>query len=165
MMRIPYLFLLFPLILLSCSIEYGMTDSSIDAETFSIALFEEQAPNAPAGYGASYTDFLKDYFITRTKLKLKNENADIEVFGKITYFNTSPVSVQSDELAALNRLNVTIAVTVVNNKNESQSFESNFSQFSDFDAAQDLSAVQDALLEDINGKLSQDVINRLTSNW
>lgn len=165
MMYRRYILLFIPFLMLACTIEYGMTDNSIDAQTFSVALFEEQAPNAPAGYGATYTDFLKDYFISRTKLKLKNENADIEVFGKITYFNTSPVSIQSDELAALNRLTVTIAVTVINNKNEAQSFEANFNQFSDFDAAQDLSAVQDALLEDINGKLSQDVINRLTSNW
>lgn len=142
-----------------------MIDGSIEADTFSVELFEEQAPNAPVGYGATYTDFLKDYMISRTKLDLKNSDADIEIFGKITYFNTSPVSVQTDELAALNRLNVTISVTVINNVNEQQSFESNFSQFSDFDANQDLSSVQDELLDDINGKLSQDIINRLTSNW
>ena len=38
-------------------------------------------------------------------------------------------------------------------------------QQSDFDASLDLSAVQSQLLDDINGKLSQDIINRLTSNW
>ncbi len=154
-----------PFLILSCSIEYGMIDGSIEADTFSVELFEEQAANAPAGYGATYTDFLKDYMISRTKLNLKNEDADIEIFGKITYFNTSPVSVQSDEVAALNRLNVTISVTVINNKNEEQSFESSFKQFSDFDAAQDLGSVQDELLDDINEKLSQDIINKLTSNW
>lgn len=149
----------------SCTIEYGMLDGSIEADTFSVELFEEQAANAPVGYGATYTDFLKDYMISRTKLNLKNKNADIEISGRITYFNTAPVSVQSDELAALNRLNVTIAVTVINNINDDQSFESNFKQQSDFDANLDLAAVQSELLEDINGKLSQDIINRLTSNW
>ncbi len=142
-----------------------MIDGSIEAETFSVEIFEEQAANSPAGYGATFTDFLKDYMISRTKLDLKNDDADIEIFGKVTFYNTSPVSVQADELAALNRLNVTIAVTVINNVNEAQSFEANFSQFSDFDANQDLSSVQDALLEEINGNLSQDIINRLTSNW
>ena len=103
--------------------------------------------------------------ISRTKLDLKSKNADIEVSGRITYFNTTPVSVQSDELAALNRLIVTLSVTVINNKNEDQSFEANFTQQSDFDANLDLTAVQSELLDDINGKLSQDIINRLTSNW
>lgn len=164
-MKPLYLILILPFLSATCSIEYGMIDQSIDADTFSVELFEEQAANAPAGYGAAYTDFLKDFMISRTKLDLKNKGADIEIFGKVTFFNTAPVSVQSDEIAALNRLNVTIAVTVINNVNETQSFESNFSQFSDFDASQDLAAVQDELLDDINGKLSQDIINKLTSNW
>ena len=151
--------------LTTCTIKYGLTDTSIDADTFSVAIFEEQAANAPSGYGATFTDFLKDFMISRTKLNLTNKNADIEIQGSVTYFNTSPVSVQGDNTAALNRLSVTIAVIVINNVNEQDSFESNFSQFADYDAGQDLSSVQDALLEDINGKLSQDIINRLTSNW
>ncbi|MCG8574963.1 MAG: LPS assembly lipoprotein LptE [Flavobacteriales bacterium] len=152
-------------LLSACTINYGMIDGSIDADTFSVELFEEQASNAPAGYGATYTDFLKDYMISRTKLNLKNQNADIEISGKIIQYNTSPVSVQTDEVAALNRLTVVIAVTVVNNLKEEDSFESNFRQFSDYSADQDLASVEEELLSDINDKLSQDIINRLTSNW
>lgn len=159
------LIFLFALTLKGCTIKYGLIDGSIDADTFSVEIFEEQAANAPSGYGATFTDFLKDFIISRTKLNLKNKSADIEIQGSITYFNTSPISVQGDNTAALNRLNITVAVTVINNITEEDSFEANFSQFSDFDASQDLSNVQDALLEDINGKLSQDIINRLTSNW
>ena len=154
------------LVLLSgCTVEYSMLDGSIDADTFSVELFEEQASNAPAGYGAQFTDFLKDFMISRTKLSLKNEQADIEISGKIVRYITSPVSVQSDEVAAYNRLTVGIQVSVINNRDEKQSFESNFSQFSDYEATQDLSSVESALLEDINTKLSQDIINKLTSNW
>ena len=61
----------------ACDIQYSMIDGSIDAETFSVALFEEQASNAPAGYAANFTDFFKDYMISRTKLNLKNIDADI----------------------------------------------------------------------------------------
>jgi hypothetical protein len=56
-------------------------------------------------------------------------------------------------------------VTAINNKNEDQSFEASFTQFSDYSSDQDLSSVQDALIDDINDKLSQDIVNRLTSNW
>lgn len=165
-MKIKSLYLIVFSFIASCaSVDYGMLDGSIDAETFSVELFEEQAANAPAGYGATFTDFLKDYMISRTKLNLLNKGADIEIYGKISYYNTSPVSVQSDNVAAVNRLTVKIDVTVINNVNENQSFESVFSQISDFDSNQDLASVQDELLEDINGKLSQDIINKLTSNW
>jgi hypothetical protein len=149
----------------ACKIEYSMVDGSIDASTFSVAIFEEQASNAPAGYGASFSNFLKDFVLSRTKLNLRENEPDIEISGKIIQYNTIPVSVQSDEVAALNRLTVVIAVSVINNKDEKQSFETNFSQFSDYDAGQDLANVETALLEDINTKLSQDIINKLTSNW
>ncbi|MBI3135937.1 MAG: hypothetical protein HYZ14_14760 [Bacteroidetes bacterium] len=151
--------------LTACKIEYSMVDGSIDASTFSVAIFEEQASNAPAGYGASFSNFLKDFVLSRTKLNLKANEPDIEISGKIIQYNTTPVSVQSDEVAALNRLTVVISVSVINNKDEKQSFETNFSQFSDYDASNDLANVETALLEDINTKLSQDIINKLTSNW
>lgn len=161
-----FLLFLSPIIIAySCKISYGLLDQSIDAETFSVDLFEEQASNAPPGYGATYTDFLKDFMISRTKLDLKDESADLEISGKITQYNTTPVSVQSDEVAALNRLTVALSVSVLNNKKPEDSFESTFRQFSDYDASQDLANVEAALLEDINDKLSQDIINRLTSNW
>ena len=149
----------------SCRIEYSMLDGSIDANTFSVEIFEEQASNAPAGYGATFTNYLKNFILSRSKLNFGNQHADIEISGVISQYNTSPVSVQSDEVAALNRLTVGIQVAVINNKDEKQSFESNFSQFSDYNADQDLSSVEESLLEDINNKLSQDIINKLSSNW
>jgi len=142
-----------------------MVDGSIDASTFSVDIFEEQAPKAPAGYGANFSNFLKDYVISRTKLNLTVSAPDIEISGKIVTYDTAPLSVQSNEEAALNRLTVGIFVSVINNKDEEQSFEMNFSQFSDYNATQDLADVETALIEDINNKLSQDIINKLTSNW
>ena len=153
------------LLLPSCDISYGMLDQSIDAETFSVDVFEEEASNAPAGYGISYTEFLRDYMLSRTKLNLKKSDADIEISGKIVGYQTSPAAVQSDESAALNKLEVTISVTVINNIDEKQSFKQNFRQFSNYNASQQLSAVEEELLEDINGRLSQDIINKLSSNW
>jgi hypothetical protein len=142
-----------------------MTDTSIDAETFSVEIFEEKAANAPAGYGIEFTEFLRDFVVSRTKLKLRKENADIEISGKISSYYTSPVSIQSDEQAATNRLTIVLDVSVVNNKDEKQSFEKNFSQFSDYESSLDLSTVEEDLLEDINEKLAQDIVNQLSSNW
>jgi len=140
-------------------------DGSINAETFSVSNFEEQAANAPAGYGGQFSDFLKDFMIGRTKLKLKDLDSDIKISGVIKSYNTSPVALQNDETAALNRLTITIKVTVINTVNDKESFEQNFSQFSDYSSAQDLSSVETQLLEDINSKIAQDIINKLSSNW
>ncbi|MCB9224284.1 MAG: LPS assembly lipoprotein LptE [Crocinitomicaceae bacterium] len=153
------------LILTSCEIQYSMLDSSIDADTFSVEIFEEQAANAPAGYGTRFAEYLRDFIVSRTKLKLVKENADIEISGKIKTYNTAPVAVQSDEVAAYNRLTVSMDVSVLNNKTEKDSFKKIFSQFSDYESSNDLSSVEESLLEDINGKIAQDIVNQLSSNW
>ena len=98
-------------------------------------------------------------------MKLRKDEADIEISGKVTSYYTSPVSIQSDELPAMNRLTIGLEVSVINNKDEKQSFEKNFSQFEDYDASLDLSTVEDELLELINEKLAQDILNQLSSNW
>jgi len=144
---------------------YSFIDGSIDAESFSVSIFEEQAANAPAGYGGQFTDYLKNFIIGRSKLKLKDIDADIQISGKIIGYNTAPLAVQSDEAAALSRLTVTMFVSVVNNVKPEQSFEQNFSQFSDFDSNNDLSTVETQLIEDVNNKIAQDIVNKLSSNW
>lgn len=158
-------YILFISALASCEVQYSMLDGSIDADSFSVEIFEEQAANAPAGYGITFTEFLRDFVVSRSKMKIKKKDADIEISGKVISYNTTPVSVQSGEVAATNRLTVVLEVSVINNVEEKQSFERNFSQFSDYESSEDLSSVEDALLEDINEKLAQDIVNQLSSNW
>ena len=146
-------------------VSYSFVDGSINAETFSVSNFEEQAANAPAGYGGLFIDFLKDYMIGRTKLKLKDLDSDIKITGVIKSYNTFPVALQNNETAALNRLKITIKLTVINTVNDKESFEQDFTQFSDYSSSQDLSTVETELLEDINSKIAQDIINKLSSNW
>ena len=153
------------LVCTSCEIQYSMLDGSIDADTFSVEIFEEQAANAPAGYGIEFTEFLRDYIVSRSKLKLTKSNADIEISGKIVKYFTSPVSIQSDDQAATNRLTIVLEVSVINNKDEKQSFENNFDGFSDYESSLDLSAVEDDLLDQINEILAQNIVNQLSSNW
>ena len=163
MKRIVYFFIMI-LGLHSC-VSYSVLDSSIDAENFSISIFEEQAANAPVGYGAQLTEFLKDFVIGRSSLKLTNSNADINISGKIIGYSVLPVAVQGNQTTAQNRLTVTVLVSVLNNKKPLESFEQQFSQFSDFDASADLSNEESELLSEINDKLGQDIINKLSSNW
>lgn len=156
---------IFIIIGLQACVSYSVIDGSINAETFSVSSFEEQAANAPAGYGGQFTDYLKDFVIGRSKLKLQNLNADIQITGKISNYNTSPLAITANQVAALNRLSITVDVSVLNNITPEESFEKSFTQFSDYDSGNDLSAVETELLEDINSKLAQDIINQLTSNW
>lgn len=163
-MKKALLYIILLLSFYSC-VSYSVLDGSIDAETFNVQIFEEQAANAPVGYGAQFTEYLKDFVIGRSSLKLKNSNADIVISGKIVNYTVLPTAVQGNETTAQNRLTISVLVTVVNSKTPTDSFEQRFSQFSDFDASTDLASVEADLLDDINAKLGQDIINKLSSNW
>ena len=150
----------------SCELpHYGMLDNSIDADSFSVDVFEEQAANAPAGYGITFTEYLRDYLVSRSKMKMKQEKADIEITGKIKSYYTQAAAVQSDENSALNSLKVVINVSVINNKDEKQSFVRDFAKFSNYESSLELQDVEQALLEDINDQISQDLLTQLSSNW
>lgn len=152
-------------VLVSCEIQYGMLDNSIEADHFSIEIFEEQAANAPSGYGISLTEFMRDYLVSRSKMKLKADEADIQISGKIKSYYTEPGAIQADENSALNNLKVVVNVSVVNNTDEKQSFVKDFARFSTYPATSALADVEQELLEDINEQISQDLLTELSKNW
>jgi DNA-binding transcriptional regulator of glucitol operon len=75
------------------------------------------------------------------------------------------VAIQGNEIAAKNRLTITVNVTYSNTKDEDKSFEKNFTRFADFEATQNLSDVEQSLIEEINEQLILDIFNEAVVNW
>ncbi|MFT5764518.1 MAG: hypothetical protein ACI8X3_001949, partial [Saprospiraceae bacterium] len=69
------------------------------------------------------------------------------------------------ELTAFNRLDVTVNVEFINNKDETQNWVQPFSYFSDFESDQNFLTVQDGLVETINNQLVEDIFNKAFTNW
>lgn len=160
--------LIFPL-LQSCKVGYSFSGASIapDVKTVSIKTFQNVAPLAQPTLSQSFTESLKDIFITQTNLSLLEKGGDLQFEGKITGYNVAPVAIQGNQVstASLNRLTITVQVKFVNTKDEKQNFEQSFSRFADFDASRNLSTVENELIKDINSQLSQDIFNRAVTNW
>jgi hypothetical protein len=76
-----------------------------------------------------------------------------------------PISVQSNETASANRLTITIKVKYSNNKDHKQDFERNFSNYADFDSSQDINDIEQALIEEILDKITDDIYNNTLANW
>lgn len=170
-MRLPrFVFLMsFISILISqigCGV-YSFTGASISPEVKSVSIefFPSYAPLAPANVPQSFTEALRDLFVNRTNLDLYNKNGDIRFEGYISDYQTRPVAIQGNETAAQNRLTMTVQVTYTNTKDDSKSFEKSFSRFADFDATQNLTDVQQALIEEINEQLTLDIFNEAVVNW
>ncbi|MEM9023288.1 MAG: LptE family protein [Bacteroidota bacterium] len=153
----------------SCKVNYTMNQFAgginPDIKTVSVQFFPNYAPLAQPNLSQSFTEALRDIFLSQTSLRLVQQNGDIQLEGEITGYQTAPVAVQGDERAALNRLTITVNVRYVNVKEEDKDFETAFSQFSDFDGSENLSDVEDQLIDQINQQLAQDILNKSFGDW
>lgn len=155
-------------ILIGCKMNYGFSGASIDyneVKTYSVKFFPSYAPLAQPTLSQQFTEALRDILLNQTKLELIKEDGDLQYSGKITDYNTAPVGIQANEIAAQNRLTITIQITFVNTKDETKNFEQTISKYADYDSAKPLSEVEAALVEEINELLVQEIFNKSVSNW
>ena len=154
-------------LLSGCSMNYSFTGASIPPEvkTINVKFFPNNASLVEPTLSQKLTDALRDKFMNETNLILVNDGGDLVLEGSITGYSTSPVAIQGDDQAALNRLTITLDVVYTNNFDDKMSFDSKFVRFSDYSSDQNLSDVQDALIEEINTMLVQDIFNKAVINW
>ncbi len=94
-----------------------------------------------------------------------NKGGDLQIEGSITNYRTSPVAIQANETAAQTRLTISVEVVYVNTLDDSKNFKSSFSRFQDYPSTQNLSEVQDMLIDQINEMLIQDIFDKAVVNW
>ncbi len=156
------------MLLTACTVGYSFTGASIPPEvkTIRIANFPNNAPLVNPNLSQEFTDALRNKFQTQTSLILVNQGGDLEIEGEIVGYNTQPVAIQSNDVAALNRLTITVKVTYINHFNEAESFENQtFSRYEDYASTENLSTVEAGLVETITGYLVEDIFNKTVVNW
>lgn len=164
---ILFLFFLLILIVSGCKVKMSLTGSDEgEAKTVAVQYFPSIASLAKPTLSPTFTESLKDIFLTRSKLELADRSGDLNLEGSITGYNVMPVAIQSGtDQAQLNRLTITVAVKFTNLVDEKKSFETSFSRFADFSSAQTLSTVEDDLIREITDQLVQDIFNKALNNW
>ncbi len=151
----------------SCKIHYSFSGASVspDIKTVSIQYFKNNATQAKPTISQSFTEALKNIFTSQTNLGIVSQNGDLNFDGEIVNYVVSPAAIQSNDLAALNRLTITVNVKFTNTKNEKQNFETSFSRYADYPSTKSLSEVEENLISQINEQLVQDIFNRAMINW
>ncbi len=151
----------------SCSIKYNFTGSKpmVLEKTFTVYYFPNRARLVNPTLSQTFTEALKEKMQRQTSLNELAENGDIEFEGQITGYEVRPMSIQKDDMAAQNRLTITIKLKYTNNKVTSESFERNFTAFEDFDSGLSISDVEDGLTSLIVEKLIEDIFNATIANW
>ena len=77
---------------------------------------------------------LKTIFLEKSKLEISNKNGDIEISGEIINYKITPIALNSNETASLNRIEITIKVICENYITEDNSFEQTFNRYIDDDS-------------------------------
>lgn len=154
------------LMITGCGV-YSFTGASIPAgaETVSVKFFPNNADLVEPTLSQTFTEALRDKFVSQTNLELVSGDGDLQFEGEITSYKVTPVAITGNQTAALNRLTISVKVKFVNLLDESKSFESSFSRYEDFPSEQDLASTQQELIDQINEMLVEDIFNKSVVNW
>jgi hypothetical protein len=154
-------------IISSCKISYSFTGANISPEvkTFSVYYFPNRARLVNPTLSQMFTEALREKMQRQTSLNELGENGDLIFEGQITGYEVRPMSIQKEDMAALNRLTVSVNLKYTNNIDPEQNVERTFTAFEDFDSTSSLSDVEDGLVPEIIKKLTEDIFNQTLANW
>lgn len=166
MCKTGLLFLL-AVVLASCKLSVSLTGGTVDARAKTVAItnFPNNASLVNPMLSQSFTTALKDKIQGQTPLTIVSRNGDYSLEGEITGYTVSPVAIQGNETAAMNRLTITVRVRFVNSFDETQNFDQSFSRYADYSSNQNLSSVESNLVNSINDALTDDIFNKAFVNW
>ncbi|MFI3279313.1 MAG: LptE family protein [Rikenellaceae bacterium] len=157
------------LTLVSCGfrISYTLSGASIpvDAKTFSVAYFPNNATMVAPILSSTLTDELKDMFISRTSLTEVAEGGDFAFEGEITTYTSTTSSVSSDDYALMNRLTVGVRVRFTNLIDESKSFNQTFTAYQDYPSTSLLTEVEDTLIPELVDQIVLNIFQASASDW
>lgn len=160
-------FIVVAFVVQSCGI-YSFTGTSIqpDVKSITINYFEYKALKVNPNLSNTITEALKDKFTKMTKLEQVDMDGDLEIIGEVTGYDVKATAITANEQAAQNRLTVNVKIAFIDRKYPENSFENkSFSAYADFDAMQQLDAVESTLCEEIVEKLCEDIFNATVANW
>lgn len=151
----------------ACKVTYSLTGASpmIGVKTFSVYYFPNRAQLVNPNLSQQLTDAIQEKMVRQTSFNQITDNGDLEFSGQITGYDVKPINISQGDLAAQNRLTISIKVKYVNNKDHNKDWEKSFSEYEDFDSTKSLNDVEDGLVPDIIKKLTDDIFNASIADW
>ncbi|HQX04613.1 MAG TPA: LptE family protein [Flavobacterium sp.] len=146
---------------------YNFTGTGkIDAKTFQVNYFQNNAELIEPGIERDFTLALQDLIQNQTNLSLTNSGGDLIYEGEITGYRISPMTATADQKTAQNRLTMTVNVRFTNTKKEEDNFEKPFTFFHDYPASSQLvGSTLQAAKDDIFERITQDIFNASLAKW
>jgi hypothetical protein len=158
------------LVMYGCKI-YSFKDVSIppQVKTIRVGFVENRARYVDPQLSPQLTDQFKQKINNQTKLtQILSDNADYDVTAYVSEYNISTAGVSS-QAASIDRLTVTVHLALKNRLSDQKlgtpDFETDITRNYDFPATQSVSDAEASLTPQIVSQMTDDMFNRLFSNW
>ena len=150
----------------SCGI-YSFTGTNIqsDVKTISIPFVEYKALRVNPSLSNELTEALQDKFRKLTSLEQVDVDGDLELVCEVTGYDVKATAVTAGEVAAQNRLTITVKIEFTNRKYPEDDVSQSFSAYEDYDSTNSLDAVESTLCTTIVEKLVEDIFNATVAQW
>jgi len=156
---------------------YSFTGANIspDIKTISIQTFYDEVGTGPPNLSQLFTEKIRDYYQQNTSLSIVTNEGDLQLEGSIVGYRLTPMAprasgsqnFENTDIAALQRLTITVKVTYLNTQDDSYDFEGqNFSFYQDYDPEkEDFNSIEATLVEEIYDAIVLDIFNASVANW
>lgn len=156
------------LCLTSCMISYKLNGASIDynvVKSITLETFVNRSPYQWAPMAPMFNESLSDIYVKQTKLKQIKEGGDLHLSGEITGYDQINKSISADGYSSMVQLKMTVKVHFENNSDHNEDFDRDFSASREYDSKQQLSAVQDDLVQQMIDEIVDQIFNATVANW
>lgn len=158
--------LIIVILVTSCGI-YSFSGTSIqpDVHTICVEPIVNNALKVNPSLSNQLTEALLDKYKKLTKLRQVDDMADLYVSGEITSYDIQATAITADEVAAQNRLTVTVRIKYSNVKYPEEDFEQNFVAYRDYSSERSLDEVEATLCDEIVETIVEDIFNATVAQW
>jgi hypothetical protein len=161
------LFLIFIAMMnLYATCRYSMKDVSIPPEvkTVKVNYFTNTARYINPQLSPKLTDKLRQKIVNQTRLSQTNGEAHYDISGEITDYSVSTSGISNQESSS-NNLNVTVHIVFRSRLDETKNFEADVTRNFPFSASLSITQAEIQLNEQIVNNLTDEIFNRIFSNW
>jgi len=136
-----------------------------EVKTFRVNYIENRARYINPQLSPQLTDKLRQKITGQTRLSgVQTDDAHYDISGQVTGY-TVTTSAISNQQAAAQRLAVTVHINFKNTLDPSKNFEADVSRNFDFSAELTLTAAEAQLTDNIVKQMTDEIFNRIFSNW
>jgi hypothetical protein len=157
-------------------IKYSLSGASTNAKSIQVDQFFNNTELAPANFGQTVTNRVKDYFQQNSSLRVVPTNGELQIEGTIVAYATAPIAPQASSGTGVNatpnygaqtRLTITLKVNYVDNAEPKNSFKDrSFTFYADFDNdSQNFTSIQESLEKKILDQIMLDIFNATIATW